>query len=53
MLQRIKCYNILNVTSNEMLQSTKELSCSKIETFCPCSASRNFLNMWAKEYIFE
>ena len=42
MLQRIKCYNVLNVTSNEMLQSTKELSGSKIETFCPCSASRNF-----------
>ena len=43
MLQRIKCYNVLNVTSNEMLQSTKELSGSKIETFCPCSVSRNFL----------
>ena len=42
MLQCIKCYNVLNVTSNEMLQSTKELSGSKIETFCPCSASRNF-----------
>ena len=42
MLQRIKCYNVLNVTSNEMLQSTKELGGSKIETFCPCSASRNF-----------
>ena len=24
------------------VQSTKELSGSKIETFCPCSASRNF-----------
>ena len=42
MLKSVKCYNVLNVTSNEMLQNTKELSGSKIETFCPCSASRNF-----------
>ena len=42
MLQSIKCYKVLNVTSNEMLQNTTELSGSKIETFCPFSASRDF-----------
>ena len=42
MLQSIKCYKVLNVTSYEMLQITKDLSGSKLETFCPCSASRNF-----------
>ena len=38
----IKCYNVLNITNNEMLQSKKELSYWKIETFCPCSVSHKF-----------
>ena len=37
-LLNVKTY----VTNNEMLQSTKQLIGSKIETFCPCSAFRNF-----------